>query len=512
MKIKGFVKGAIVLIIFNLIGKIIGAIYRIPLANLLGPVGIGEYQLVFPLYSLLLSVSVSGIPVAISKIVSEYNSKGQFGDSKKLLKLSCLYLFVISLASMILIIVLSKFIAKLQGNSEIYFCYYAIAPAVLFVGLLSVFRGYFQGNLNMFPTAISNLIEQVGKLAFGLLFVTKFIKYGEVYGVFGALLGISVSELLAFVFLLLYYVFYAKKHKFKTISVYSRRNISKQLAMTALPITLGGIAAPITSIIDSLLVVNLLMFSGLSSENSTSLLGIQSGIVEPLINIPIVISVSISASILPNLAKVYVKNDEEEIKSLIEKAFQITLSVSLVCVICFVIFGKQILSFLYGRTLSFNEIGIATKLLFLGGINLLFLSLVQVTSGILQGMGKQNFTVKSILIGSFIKIVLTILLVSFRKIGIFGAMISGGISYFVVFLVNYGKVKKLSQARISNVFFNVSIQECLVCLFAFFSNMLFNMTFGANVALFASGTIAIMIFAVTYYVLFLIDKPQKISS
>lgn len=512
MKIKGFVKGALVLIIFNLIGKIIGAIYRIPLANLLGPVGIGEYQLVFPLYSLLLSISVSGIPVAISKIVSEYNSKGQFGDSKKLLKLSCLYLFIISLVGMILIVVLSKFIAKIQGNLQIYFCYYAIAPAVLFVGLLSVFRGYFQGNLNMLPTAISNLIEQAGKLAFGLFFVTKFIKYGEVYGVFGALLGISVSELLAFIFLLVYYIFYAKKHKSAMLSLYSRRNISKQLALTALPITLGGIAAPITSIIDSLLVVNLLMFSGLSSEISTSLLGIQSGIVDPLINIPIVISVSISASVLPNLAKVYVKNDEAEIKSLIEKALQITLSVSLVCVICFVIFGKQILTFLYGRTLDFNEINIATKLLFLGGINLLFLSLVQVTSGILQGMGKQNFTVKSILIGSGIKIILTITLVSTKQIGILGAMISGGISYFVVFLINYNKVKSLSGARISNVLFNVSIQECLVCLFAFFSNMLFYMTFGSNVALFAGGAVAIMIFAVTYYVLFLIDKPQKISS
>lgn len=512
MKLKGFVKGAIVLIIFNMIGKIVGAVYRIPLANLLGPVGIGEYQLVFPLYSLLLAISVSGIPVAISRIVAEYNSKGQYGDVKKLLRLAVFYLLIVSVVATGLIVILAKFIAKIQGNPDIYFCYYGIAPAILFVGLLSVFRGYFQGNLNMMPTALSNLIEQVGKLVFGLFFSTKFIEYGLVYGVFGALLGISVSELLALVFLACFYYIYTKKNKKVFTTLLSKRQISKQLLLTSLPITFGGIAGPITAIIDSLLVVNLLIFTGFSSAHATSLLGIQSGIVDPLLNIPIVIAVAISASLLPNLTKVFVEKNDGEMKSLIEKAFQITLSVAIVCAICFVIFGKQILSFLYNRTLSISELETATKLLFLGGFNLIFLSLVQVSAGILQGMGKQNFTVKTILIGSGLKIIFTLGLVSLRNINIFGAMISGGVSYFVVFMLNYGKIRKETTARISNVFFNVSIQECLVCLFAFFSNMLFQMTFGDNIALFGGGITAIIIFIVTYYVLFVIDKPKTISS
>lgn len=512
MKIKGFVKGALILIIFNLIGKVIGAIYRIPLANLLGPVGIGEYQLVFPLYSLLLAISVSGIPVAISRIVAEYNSKGQFGDSKKLLRLAILYLFVLSIVSAGIIVICSKFISKLQGNPEIYLCYYGIAPAILFVGLLSVFRGYFQGNLNMLPTALSNLFEQVGKLVFGLLFATRLLKFGTVYGVFGALLGISVSELFALIFLMVYYLIYARKHKFKTQAVLTKRSISKQLLMTSLPITLGGILAPITAIIDSLLVVNLLMHSGFEPEKATSLLGLQSGIVEPILNIPIVIAVSISASLLPNLTKVFVEKQEDEVKSLIEKAFQITLSVALVCSICFIIFGKQILSLLYHKTLSDFELSVSIKLLFLGGFNLILLSLVQVSAGILQGLNKQNFTVKTIILGSVIKIVLTSVLVSLKQVNIFGATISGGISYLVVFALNYRKIKQETTARISNVMFNVMVQECLVCLFAFFSNWLFQMSFGGNVALFAGGVVSVIIFVVTYYVLFLIDRPKTISS
>lgn len=511
MKSKTFVKGAIILIVFNLIGKIVGAIYRIPLANLLGAEGMGKYQLVFPLYSLLLSVSISGIPVAISKLVAEYNSKGQFGDSKRLLRLSLVYLFVISLFSSVIVVILAKFIAKLQGNSEIYLCYYGIAPAILFVGVLSVFRGYFQGNLKMMPTAISNLIEQVGKLVFGLFFTYKFIGYGLVYGVFGAVLGISISELLALIFLGLYYLIYLKKHVTKVIANNSKRGISRKLFEVSVPITLGGIAGPITSIIDSMLVVNLLIFSGFGAGGATSLLGLQSGIVEPLINIPIVIAVAISSSLLPNLSSAFAKDDEDEVKNLIEKAFQIILSVSVVCSICYVIFGKQVLNFLYHNTLSYNELMISTKLLFLGSVNLILLSLVQLSTGILQGMGKQNLTVKSLLIGSGIKIILNITLVSLKPINIYGAMISGVLSYLVILMMNYGEIKKQTTARIGNVVYGVAIQECLVCLFAFFTNILFNMAFGEGVALFAGGITAVIIFMVSYYALFVIDKHKTIS-
>lgn len=508
MKSKGFVKGAVVLIAFNILGKIVGAIYRIPLANMLGAEGIGKYQLVFPLYSLLLAVSVSGIPIAISKIVAEYNGKGQYGDARRLLKLSILYLFGVSLVCFAVVLICAKFIANLQGNPDIYFCYYGIAPAILFVGILSVFRGYFQGNLKMLPTAISGFVEQVGKLVFGLYFVTKLLPKGINFGVFGALIGISISEFLSLVFLFVYYLVYARKNKNNSLAILSRRNISKQLFLTALPITLGGLASPLTSIIDSLLVVNLLMLSGFENGTATSLLGVQSGIVDPLINIPIVIAISISSSLLPNLAKEKVCNNESEVKYLIEKAIQITLSVSIACAICFVIFGKQILTFLYGETLLKNQLYIAIKLLFLGGFNLIFLSLVQITTGILQGLGKHNLAVKSMLIGCGIKIVLTILLVRIKSINILGSMMSGGVSYLVVFSINYKKIKKETLARCSNVLLGVLVQECFVCLFAFFVNILFEITFGENVALFVGGFIAVLIFAITYYIFFLSEKPK----
>lgn len=512
MKQNGFVKGAFILILFNLIGKVIGAVYRIPLANLLGSVGIGEYQLVFPLYSLMLSISVSGIPVAISKLVSEYNSKCLHGDVRRLIKIAFCYLIGVSAVCVALLVVGAKFIAKIQGNSEIYLCYYGIAPAILFVALLSVFRGYFQGHLNMVPTALSGLIEQIGRLVFGLLLARRFAIFGSVYGVLGAVVGISISELIALIFLGVYYIFHSRKSLGNNKPMFKTKAISRCLIQTALPITLGGIASPITSIIDSLLVVNLLMFVGFGSDHATSLLGLQSGIVDPLINIPIVIAISVSSSMLPNLTNVYVKNDKAEVKTLIEKAFQITLSVVLACSICYVIFGRQVLEFLYSRTLSGEELVISTKLLLLGGINLIFLSLVYISSSILQAVGKQRQAARSILIGSAIKILLTIILVSVKEINILGAMISGGMSYFAVFFINFKNIKKTCEFDMTKLIFNVAIQECFVCLFAFLANWLLNFRFGSEIALFAGGSVAVLVFVLTYYFLFFEKKSKKISS
>lgn len=516
MKNKVFVKGAIILILCNLLGKVIGAVYRLPLAKIVGSVGMGQYQLTFPLYCLILTISTSGIPVAISKLVAEYNSKNQRYDAKKLLKTSILFLTIISLIGSVLVVLGAKLIAGWQGNAGGYICYYGIAPAILFVGVLSAFRGYFQGNLLMFPTAISGLVEQVIKLVFGLYFASEFIVYGTQYAVFGALLGVSISELFAFVFLLITYLAYSKKHHIdKDLNALSYKEHSKRLMMMSVPVTFSSLIAPITTMIDSFLVVNLLMIAGFSNENATMLLGLQSGVVEPLVNIPVIISVSISAVILPSVSGLVAKHNNtssKEVKGLIEKAYQICLSISLACFVCFIIFGKQALNFLYGTSFDKMEILTGTKLLFLGAINIVFLSLVQVTSGILQGLGEQKFTIKSLLAGSSVKLGLDVALLLIPKINIFGAVISGGACYVLVFWLNYKKIKKLTKATVKESVFYIAIQQVLVCMFAYFANVLFRSVFGDVTSLFLAGIIAVSVFMVTYYVFFVLKEKEETQS
>jgi O-antigen/teichoic acid export membrane protein len=212
------------------------------------------------------------------------------------------------------------------------------------------------------------------------------------------------------------------------------------------------------------------------------------------------------------LSAVYAKNDKAEVKNLIEKAFQITLSVVLACAICYVVFGRQILEFLYGKTLNDSELLISTKLLFLGVINLVFLSLVYVSASVLQAIGKQKQAAKSILIGSAVKIVLTAILVSLKNINILGAMISGGVSYVVVFLINYRYIKNETEARMSNLLLGLAVQELFVCLVAFFGNFVLGLNFGSKTALFIGGIASVLVFMVSYYFLFLSNTRKKISS
>lgn len=514
MKNKGFVKGALILIIFNLIGKVVGAVYRIPLAKILGSAGMGQYQLAFPLYCLLLTVSTSSLPIAISKLVAEYNAKQRFSDSKKVLWISVIVLFFVSLISTAVMIFGAKPIAGFQGNKDAYICYYGIAPAILFVGLLSAFRGFFQGNLCMYPTAISGLIEQVAKMFFGLFFARKFIEIGVSYAVFGALLGVSISEFFAFLFLIICYFCYTKNHR-HLVSVCSCKNkvLAKQLFNLSIPITLGGMISPLTTMIDSVLVVNLLIYSGFSASVSTSLLGISSGVIEPLVNIPVVISVSISTALLPSISKLQGEDGRiSEIQNIIEKAFQITLSISLAFAICFVIFGSQILNFLYSSSFDQAELMVALKLLFIGSFNIIFLSLVQVSSGVLQGLGKPKWTVVSLCVGGAIKLIFDAVLVVIPSINILGALISGGACYFATFALNYKKIRQITNAKAFKYYFWISIQECLVAVVAYFVNILCLNFFGSTVSLIISGGLSVLVFFVTYYMFFLKSKAQPIKT
>ena len=512
MKNKTFFKGAIILIVFNLIGKVIGAIYRIPLAGILGSKGMGQYQLVFPLYCLILTVSTSGIPVAISKMVAEFNVQKRYTDSKKLLYISIFLLSLVSLLGFLFVISFSKIIANFQGNSDCYICYYGIAPAILFVGVISAFRGYFQGNLNMLPTALSNFLEQIFKMVFGLTLSKYLLPLGVTYAVFGALIGISLSEFVSFIFLIIYYLFYSKRFKLlKNSNELSYKKLSKNLINLSVPITLGGLISPLTSMVDSLIVVNLLILTGLSSSSATSMLGIQAGVVEPLINLPTVIAISLSTALLPNISGLSASGNKEKIVELIRKSVQICLSISIAFAICYIIFGSQILNFLYGKSLLNSEIVLSTKLLFLSCINIIFLALVQVFAGILQGLGEAKFTVKSLLIGCVIKTVLETILVSLRVVNIYGVVISAGVCYFVIFTLNYSKVKKVVEFKLSEIYSSVILQECIVCIVAFLANFAFKLIFSELTSMLFAGSISVLAFAVTYYLFFMMNKDNILS-
>ena len=161
-----FLKGALWIAAGGFVAKLVGALYRIPLTNLIGGRGLGLYQMVYPVYCLLLTVSATGIPSSIAKLTAEKIGKGE--DDRQVFSLSMRLFLIVGLCGTLLMVIVAPFLAHAQGSGEVLGGYYALAPSVLLVSAISVFRGWFQGRNKMYPTALSEITEQVVKVGFGL--------------------------------------------------------------------------------------------------------------------------------------------------------------------------------------------------------------------------------------------------------------------------------------------------------------------------------------------------------
>ena len=202
MRRQSVLMGALVLAVGGMIAKLVGALYKIPLTNILGTNGMGLYYLVFPLYSLLLVLISSGTSLAVSRLVSTERIHNNKHNELVIFKVALVYVFVLSLIFSALLIVFSHNISAIQGNANARVGYIAIAPAIIFSSLIAVVRGYFQGQENMIPTLLNNILEQVIKLVSGLILANYFMRKGVMFAVFGAILGVTISEFFAFILII----------------------------------------------------------------------------------------------------------------------------------------------------------------------------------------------------------------------------------------------------------------------------------------------------------------------
>lgn len=422
-----------------LLAKGIGALYRIPLTNIMGVEGIGLYQMVFPLYSVLLTVSGGGLPSAISKTVSQFKAEGDEENAKRTLRVSLVTLLIAGAAASLLLVFFRGSIASLQGNPDAAIAYLGIAPSVTFVAVISCFRGYFQGNLNMLPSGISQITEQGVKMIAGLLLCGYFMRFGVRYAALGALLGVSLSELIAMAVLLIQYAFHARERRKRfTVSLKTPvmeaaadfplsdkpplplKSLLKKIYAVALPVTLGSLVLPVSAVIDSILVINLLTAMGESVSLATKYFGILNGPVGSLVNMPVVITTSLAVLLLPKISGLIKKG--ESTGACVEKFMRISLLVALPCALALSVFSGEILSVLYRRTMSPELLSIGSALLRISSLTVLYMSVLQLASSVLQAYDKAHKPALNLLKGACLKAVLTIVLI--RVFGIEGVPVA----------------------------------------------------------------------------------------
>lgn len=419
------IKGAVTIALGGFVAKLIGALYRIPLTNIIGGRGIGLYQLVYPVYCLLLTVSATGIPSSIAKLTAEKVSKG---ESPKSVFVKAMKLFLaIGLTGSVLMVLFAPILAKAQGASEVLFGYYALAPSVFFVSAISVFRGYFQGKNKMFPTALSEVVEQIVKVGLGLFFAYRF-QTDIRRAVTSLLFAVTVSEISA---LLLMFVIYKSQKERKKEENDGGRVGAKQILRLSLPVTFSSLLLPLSALLDSVLVVRMLAkYAG----DAVALYGLFSGGAVTIINLPVSVCYGIAVSSVPAVVKAERQGKKAVRKKWLFSLF-LTALVSIPSAVFLYLFASPVVKMVYGK-LGGEELAVLIRLVKVFSVSAVFLSCVQTLSACLTAQGKPKYSALSMLIAIAVKTGAYTLFLKNPQISVFGVAYATNLCYFVAFLLD----------------------------------------------------------------------------
>lgn len=422
---QSFLKGALVISLGSFFAKAIGAACRIPLTALLGAEGVGLYQLAYPFYCLLLTVSSAGLPSGISRIAAQEIRSG--GNGKAVFKTALFLFFLAGMGGTILMFSLRGGISFLQGEN-LSPCYVALCPAVALVAVLSVFRGYFQGKCDMTPTAVSDLIEQSVKGLFSILFAVIF-RDNTLYAVTAVLASVSLSEGAA-----VWYMFrrYRAEKTVKPLFFVSSPSYGKLLSLTA-PVALAAAILPLSGFIDSGLGVRLMR---VYSAEAVALYGLYAGGAVTLAGLPVSVCYGFAVSVIPRFSGA----SGERAKVL--KSLAVTLIASVPCAAALYFFARPLGS-LFFRRLSEARLDVLEKLIKIIAPTAITHSCAQTLSACLIGKGKALCAARNMAAAVAVKTMTAYFLVSMENVSVYGMAIAANVCYFLAFMLNlYGSLKK----------------------------------------------------------------------
>ncbi len=477
-KQQSFLHGSFILIAATFAAKIISAIYRIPLAHILGPRGMGYFSTAYDLYTPMYSIAMAGLPTAISRMVAEYSARVRYKDVKRTLHIAQAAFFVTGgvgfLLMLALAFTLTGNISFLRGfkafNSNSLPGMICIVPSLLFCCIMSAYRGYFEGLGNMTPTGVSEVFEAAGKLIFGLSIaaVTLSTTKNTSYAVAGALLGITIGEALSTLYLFVRYKFFSEKNLPHELYIASpeadgTKKILKTMIAIAIPVVLGSLVNNITSLIDVAMVQKQLAVAisrspqyfsehfkafiasetvqmakegkqfNLLADMPNALYGCHRGYAFSIYHLIPTLTTTLGISAIPVLARTWTKKDMAAVKFNIQTIIRTTAVIVMPCGLGMFAISKGILSLLYNDP---NAIAIAAPNLRILGVCAIFAGINSPVIAMLQAVGKEVVPLKNIAVGAILKIATNYILVGTPQINIYGVPIGTTVCYLYIFVAN----------------------------------------------------------------------------
>ena len=450
-------KGTAILGIAGIFVKILGAVFRIPLTALIGTEGMAYYGYAYPLYSLFLVIATAAIPVAISRMVSEKIAYNDFSGAQRVFRVSRWLLLAIGVFAFAVCFFGAELIAKyVSKDMGAVLPIKAIAPALIFVPVMSAYRGYFQGRQNMNPTAISQFIEQIFRVAVGLILASVMVAQGLEMAAAGATFGATVGSIAGLLIIMLIYALNKKAinyHIRQSRQIHTERRkkektmaIVKQILIIAIPITIGASILPLVNFADSAIVTRRLLDGGFTDVEARELWGQLSGYCNTMVGLPQVLTQAVAVAMVPAIAAAYKLRNRAEIDENINLGMRISMIIGMPCAAGMIALAEPILLLLFSSEAASAISAAPTLMVMCLGVPLM--ALLQTTNGILQGVNRQVLPMKNLAIGAVAKIILTYVLVAIPSLNIKGAAIGSVFVYGIALILNLRDMKRYTKVRV----------------------------------------------------------------
>ena len=438
-----FLKGTMILTISSIIVKVIGSLNWIILSRVLGGEGIGLYQMGFPIYLMAITVSSAGVPVAISIITSEKLANKDYRGAKRVFNVSLRLLLISGLIFSSALFFGADFLINqhIIRDSRAYYSIIALAPAVFFVTFLASFRGYLQGWQIMTPTATSEVVEQLVRVITMLVFADLFMPYGLAYAAGGASMGAGAGAFCALLVLMWFYRRLKRRLHAEieaqddSIPTESAGHIIKRLLKLALPVSLTSLMLPIGANLDLLIVPQRLEAAGFDVRHATELFGYLTGMAVPLVNLATIFTAAMTISLVPSISESRALERFDAIRDKIRLAFRVAMIITFPCFMGLFFLAEKVAALIY------NAPGAAGAIQTMS-VGILFLGMHQISTGILQGLGKTAIPVINMILACIVKVVMSWWLTAIPFLGIKGASMATVADFAVAAIINMGFIYK----------------------------------------------------------------------
>ncbi len=502
---RKFFSGVVVLTAATFVVKAIGAFFKIPMLGLVGIEGMGYFNAAYHVFGLLLTVSTAGLPVALSILVSRNAAEGKFLSCRRDYRTALSLFGVIGAVCSLVLYVFAEPIASFMALPRAALALRTVAPTILLATVTGSVRGYFQGFEIMYPTALSEVIEAVGKLFLGLGFAKWGIEVGRApYEVAAlAILGITAGEFAAMLYLVISEMLFERRLSASSEGekLTQRREVALRLLAIALPVTLSSAVLSLTSLFDTLIIPSSLILAGKTEQEALNLYSTYTSLCLPMFGFPTAFITPLSMALVPAVASAAKRGDRETEGRVVSSALRLTGIFALPCTFGMAVLARPILETVYGS--AEGAVDVAAPLLAILSASVFFSGLMTVSNSMLQSYGKEMLPIISLATGAAVKVASELILVRIPQVGIYGAPISTFLCSTAVMAVNFyflGRTLSVSLKPLK-IFLPAVFSSALAGLFAIAAYRILGDLLGVRL-----GTLLSILLTALFYAVFVLKS------